>query len=705
MFKFKNRRIFNAKLTEDCFYFYIPILRNYFDGWEDFDFIITKRDSDARRAVTYQVIDQTEKYFIFEVMISVTEHLDFIQDEGIISLSILRSFEDEEKILRIKSNREYIELLQFETTEGYIIHPFTTRSGNISMNYREKYLFSRIHHASITNDGKLDIRGLYHTSIFKNANIKQMKLYVTTNLYEEEEYIEIPLLQQSLPYAYSGKFWFDDLKENGFATTIDLKPFYNDEQSGFLKFYLAIEFEKNDSVEEIVSGRLKLQQLLDNPVTEEIVKGKSYKVRMTVRATDKSKYLSVRVGEYKFVEETVKEAKRQWIKIRRSKQALKLYKSAFNILSKVIKSDKRLVVFESFHGKQYSDNPRAIYEYMREHCPEYKLVWSADRRHVNLFKDLKLPYERRFSIRWLLTMSRAEHWVTNARLPLWIPKPKKTKYLQTWHGTPLKRLATDMEEVQMPGTNTEKYKRNFITETSKWDYLVSPNAYSTEIFKRAFQFDRTMIESGYPRNDYLYQMNNAEEINRLKDKMGIDSDKKVILYAPTWRDNQFYRKGQYKFDLEMDLDRFQEEFGETHVIILRMHYLVAENLDIGAYEGFVYDFSKYEDIRDLYLVADYLITDYSSVFFDYANLERPMLFFVYDIEDYRDNLRGFYFDFEKKAPGPLVKESEQLLQEIKKIEEEGFHPSEEFKAFVDRFCYLEDGHASKRVVKEVFQRN
>src|SRR5699024_9632230 len=153
----------------------------------------------------------------------------------------------------------------------------------------------------------------------------------------------------------------------------------------------------------------------------------------------------------------------------------------------------------------------------------------------------------------------------------------------------------------------------------------------------------------------------------------------------------------------MDLDRFQEEFGETHVIILRMHYLIAENLDIGAYDGFVYDFSKYEDIRDLYLVADYLITDYSSVFFDYANLELPMLFFVYDIEDYRDNLRGFYFDFDKKETGPLVKELEQLLQEIKKIEEEGFYPSEEFKAFVDRFCYLEDGQASERVVKEVFQ--
>jgi len=383
---------------------------------------------------------------------------------------------------------------------------------------------------------------------------------------------------------------------------------------------------------------------------------------------------------------------------------MEIYKLFFLLAGILLPKNKNIIVFESFHGKQYSDNPRAIYEYMKDYCPEYKLIWSIDSRNAHLFEGTDLIFVHRFTLKWIFMMNRASYWVTNARLPLWIPKPKKTKYLQTWHGTPLKQLAMDIEEVQIPGSNTETYKNEFITEASKWDYLVSPNAYSTKIFRRAFQFDRTMIESGYPRNDYLYQMNNNEEIERLKQRMGIDSDKKVILYAPTWRDNQFYRKGEYKFDLELDLDRFREEFGDTHVIILRMHYLVAENLDIGAYEGFVYDFSKYEDIRDLYLVADYLVTDYSSVFFDYANLQRPMLFFVYDIEDYRDNLRGFYFDFEKKAPGPLVKESEQLLQEIKQIEDNGFHPSEAFQSFIDRFCYLEDGHASERVVKEVFKK-
>lgn len=385
-----------------------------------------------------------------------------------------------------------------------------------------------------------------------------------------------------------------------------------------------------------------------------------------------------------------------------SKILLNIYKKVFSLAGKILPKNKKMIMFESFHGKQYSDNPRAIYEYLKKYHPEYKLIWSVDRRCVNLFRELELPYSRRFSFSWLLYMNRSAFWVTNARLPLWIPKPRKTEYLQTWHGTPLKRLALDMEEVQMPGTDTERYKKNFITEANKWDYLVSPNTYSTEIFKRAFRFNRKVIESGYPRNDYLYKMNTGENVKKLKEKMGIELDKKIILYAPTWRDDQFYRKGAYKFDIYLDLQRLQAEFGETHIVILRMHYLISETFDIDDYKGFVYDFSQYEDIRDLYLIADYLVTDYSSVFFDYANLRRPMFFFVYDLEDYRDNLRGFYFDIEENAPGPLIRETESLITEIKKIEKSGFHPSENYETFITSFCYLEEGHSTQRVVEEVF---
>lgn len=374
------------------------------------------------------------------------------------------------------------------------------------------------------------------------------------------------------------------------------------------------------------------------------------------------------------------------------------YKIAFKLCSYLPKQEKT-IIFESFHGKQFSDNPRAIYEYMKEHYPEYNLIWSADRRYTSLFEKKGLKYVTRLSIQWLLTMPRAKYWVVNTRLPLWIPKQKSTVYLQTWHGTPLKKLGIDIQEVHMPGTDTERYKRNFVNEAAKWDYLISPNAYSTEIFQRAFQFNKEMIESGYPRNDYLYNYNNEQHIQQLKNKLDLPPDKKIILYAPTWRDNEYYEKGKYKFNLHIDLEKLYKEFGDDYIVLFRMHYLVAEHLDLSGYNGFAYDFSDYEDIRDLYLISDLLITDYSSVFFDYANLKRPIIFFVYDIETYRDQLRGFYFSLEEEAPGPLVKTNEELIRAIK--ETEAAKPNVKLTSFYQRFCELEDGRASERVVKKL----
>lgn len=378
-----------------------------------------------------------------------------------------------------------------------------------------------------------------------------------------------------------------------------------------------------------------------------------------------------------------------------------LYRLLFKLIGQ-LPPQKNLIIFESFHGKQYSDNPRAIYEYLLEHHPEYKMYWSIDKRYIDQFKELHhISCIQRFSLQWLLKMAKARYWIVNSRLPLWIPKPRKTIYVQTWHGTPLKRLGTDIEEVHMPGTNTEKYKQNFTYEATKWDYLISPNKYSTEIFTRAFDFNKNMIESGYPRNDFLMNHNNKETILEIKKKIGIPLNKKVILYAPTWRDNQFFSKGKYKFDLHLDLEKMKERLGDQYILILRLHYLVSESLDLSGMEGFVIDLSNHEDIRELYIFSDMLVTDYSSVFFDYANLNRPMLFYVYDLEEYRDKLRGFYFDFEKEAPGPLVKSTNELLEEIELIEKNGYTLSEKTKEFNQKFCSLEDGQASKRVINAI----
>lgn len=376
-----------------------------------------------------------------------------------------------------------------------------------------------------------------------------------------------------------------------------------------------------------------------------------------------------------------------------------MYKVGFLIVGKIVPKNTNLIVFESFLGKQYSDNPRAIYEYVSKNYPKYKFIWSVDKESISKFKTLDVKYSKRFSLKWLYLMNRAKYWVSNSRMPLWIPKPQNTIYLQTWHGTPLKKLAADMDQVLMPGTDTESYKQNFLYEAEKWDCLISPNTYSTNIFRSAFRYNKKMLETGYPRNDYLINKNTTDEINKIKAKLNLPHDKKILLYAPTWRDNQFYGRGRYKFDIPMDFEQMKSRLSDEYIILLRMHYLIAENINLDGLEQFVYDFSNYDDIRELYLISDALITDYSSVFFDYAILKRPIYFYTFDLKEYRDTLRGFYLDFEMEAPGPIIKTTEELIQHLDTIDQYNY---EAIEHFYNRFCGLEDGKASQRVVEKVF---
>jgi CDP-glycerol glycerophosphotransferase len=387
-------------------------------------------------------------------------------------------------------------------------------------------------------------------------------------------------------------------------------------------------------------------------------------------------------------------------KIKRFVLLHKLYKFIF-ILIGLLPTKKNVIIFESFLGKQYSDNPRALYEYLILNSNSYEMYWSFDKDNIKKFQNKKLNMLKRFSFKWLFLVPRAKYWITNSRLPLWIPKPKHTTYIQTWHGTPLKKLGVDIEEVKMPNTTTENYRKNFVYEANKWDYLVSPNNYSTEIFKKAFVYNGKIIESGYPRNDFLTTNNKIDTINSIKRNLKLPENKKIILYAPTWRDNEYHTKGKYKFDLNFDLKKFEEELSDEYIIILRLHYLVSENLNLDGYENFIFDYSNYEDIRDLYLISDILMTDYSSVFFDFSILNRPIIFYTYDLDNYKNELRGFYFDFEKSAPGPICKTSDEVLNNIKKLNQnkKGF----QYKEFNAKFCGLETGNSSKMVIETVFK--
>ncbi|WP_042354279.1 bifunctional glycosyltransferase/CDP-glycerol:glycerophosphate glycerophosphotransferase [Bacillus rubiinfantis] len=355
------------------------------------------------------------------------------------------------------------------------------------------------------------------------------------------------------------------------------------------------------------------------------------------------------------------------------------------------------IIFESFLGRNYSDSPRNIYEYITENNLDYKCIWVFNNKNRKIPGNAKIV--KRFSLAYYYYFAVSKYWVNNMRQPLHLVKRKGNVFLETWHGTPLKKLVFDMKEVY---SANPRYKRDFYLQSRAWDYLLSPNRYSSEIFKRAFKFDNEMLEYGYPRNDILYSPEKDAIAARVKDTIGIPKDKKVVLYAPTWRDDDFYEPGKYKFQVQLDLHKMKEVLGDEYVIALRMHYFIADDIDVDGLDGFAFNLSKYDDIAELYLISDILITDYSSVFFDYSNLKRPILFFTYDLDKYRDQLRGFYLDFENDAPGPLLRTSDEVISAIANIETVKQEYAAKYEEFYDIFCSWHDGKATEKVVKTVF---
>lgn len=360
---------------------------------------------------------------------------------------------------------------------------------------------------------------------------------------------------------------------------------------------------------------------------------------------------------------------------------------------------KDWVFLESFFGKSYSDSPKYLYEKLYDmYGDKYRFIWCLDKRPHEMKGNPTVC--RRQSLRYVYYITRAKYIICNTRQPIWYRKREGAVFLETWHGTPLKKLAFDLDDIHAA---SQDHKTKFFTQSRDWDYLISANRFSTDVFERAFCYPREkIIETGYPRNDILYS-DHADEIREdVRAEFGIPDGRRVILYAPTYRDDQFYGKGEYKFSLQMDLQRMRTEFSQEYVILLRTHYHIADAVDLTGLEDFVYQASNYSDVSKLYLASDICITDYSSVFFDFGNLKRPILFFVYDYENYRNELRGMYIDMERELPGPIVRTNDELIDALHHIDQISKQYEERYDTFYEKFCHVDDGGASERTIRAVF---
>ncbi|QWC22606.1 CDP-glycerol glycerophosphotransferase family protein [Bacillus haikouensis] len=383
---------------------------------------------------------------------------------------------------------------------------------------------------------------------------------------------------------------------------------------------------------------------------------------------------------------------------RRSKWYNPSMKWFYAMAKRVVPIDRNMILFESGIGKQYADSPRYIYEEIVKRELPYKKIWVYNQTMP--VRDENTIQIKRLSPQYFYYLAKSGYWVNNQNFPTYIKKRKGITYLQTWHGTPLKKMLFDIENIQ---GRSDDYLERVHGATQQWDHLVSPSSYATDAFRSAFKYNGNMLEVGYPRNDLFYRQDRMESARKVKNRLGIPEDKKVILYAPTFRDNETTGKNKFVFDIKMDLQEMQERLGEEYIVLLRMHVVISNKLAIPEeLSSFVYNVSSYPEIQELSLISDILITDYSSVMFDFANTGQPILYFTYDFEEYKNNIRGFYMDFEEEAPGPFVYNTEEIIEAVDNIEQIKQDYSEKYRAFLEKYCYLEDGKASKRIVDKIF---
>lgn len=365
--------------------------------------------------------------------------------------------------------------------------------------------------------------------------------------------------------------------------------------------------------------------------------------------------------------------------------------------------ERETVIFEAFLGNQYACSPKALYEAMcgMEKYRNYKKVWMFQNpeAHRELLKNPGTILVKYGSREYYEFYARAGVWITNYRLAAGIEKRPEQIYVQTWHGTPLKKIGCDVESAGISKAQQKRTAAEYAKEGQRADYLPSPSPFYSEKITSAFCLgsQAKILEYGYPRNDALLAPDNGRGA-KIRKKLGIPKGKRVILYAPTWRDNQHTAGEGYTYRLGIDFDALKRSLEEDCVILFRAHYLISTRFDFEKFGGFIRNVSDYDDINELYLAADMLITDYSSVFFDYANLERPILFYMYDYEEYKHELRDFYFGTEE-FPGPVIQKERDISGDIRDLFQ-GFQVDETYRAFNNKY----NPHrkpCSERVLEEI----
>lgn len=353
------------------------------------------------------------------------------------------------------------------------------------------------------------------------------------------------------------------------------------------------------------------------------------------------------------------------------------------------------VLFSCFGGRHAADSPLSIHHELERRGYDGTLVWAvADHSYVlppgasSVIVGSAAFYEYLHTSRWL---------VNNNNFPHYFRKHPDQRYLQTWHGTPLKRIGRDV-----PSTSLSlSYRALIEREVRAWDVLLAQNSFAATALPRAFGFEGRTLELGYPRNDLLAGPPDAGRLEQVRAALGVRPGTKLVLYAPTWRDNRRTESRQYAMVNHLELGRVSSAVGDEWTVLVRGHSNTPGLTAANTVDNVV-DVSDYPDITELMLVADVLVTDYSSVMFDFAVTGKPMLFLVPDLEEYAERTRGFYLDLAEIAPGPLLDDTDDVIAALSGAAGASTGDVERYTSFRQRFAPHDDGSAAHRVVRAVW---
>ncbi|MFI6727295.1 CDP-glycerol glycerophosphotransferase family protein [Streptomyces atratus] len=355
--------------------------------------------------------------------------------------------------------------------------------------------------------------------------------------------------------------------------------------------------------------------------------------------------------------------------------------------------DPDLAVYGAYWNRGVACNPAAIHAKALELAPHIRGVWAVSSRHRDRMPP-GIPYVIEGSRAYWRAMATATYLINNSSFPGGFTKRPGQRYLQTHHGTPLKTMGLD-QRAYPALTNGISFEK-IVAHADQWDFSLSANPHTTEIWDRVYPSGYEHLNLGYPRNDIFFTAT-PEQTAAIRQRLCLAPDRTVLLYAPTHRD---YRKG---FVPHLDLERLARELGRGYVVLVRAHYFYGRSAQLDGAR--VVDVTAYPSVEELCLVSDALITDYSSLMFDYACLDRPIISHAPDWAAYRAS-RGTYFDLLSgrpgDTPGAVATSEDELLEVFRTGEWCSARTAELRAAFRERFCPYDDGHAAERVVRRLF---